>query len=147
MASFVYNEAKRAVAAGELDLNAHDMRVALLMTNTTADTQNDGIVTVGDLSTLDEMDGTNYSSPGKALANEAVNKDDPNDRAEFDADDVTWTALGNGTRQIAGALLYKFVTNITSSLPVAWIEFSSSTNPGGADFTLQWNSEGILQFS
>ena len=46
MASVFYNEAKRAIAAGEIDLNADDIRVQLLMTNTTADTQNDGVVNI-----------------------------------------------------------------------------------------------------
>ena len=149
MASVVYNEFKRASAAGEVDLDTggDDIRVALLMTNTTADTENDAIVTVANFTTLDEMDGSGYTSPGIALTNEAVNKDDTNDRAEFDADDVTWSSLGNGTRAVQGVLLYKFVTNLNSSLPIAFIEFSSNQNPGGSDFTVQWDAEGILQLS
>lgn len=145
MASFLYNEFKRASAAGELDLNAHDIRVLLVMTNTTVDTQNDGINFVNGFTTLDEMDGTNYAR--KTLANEAVNKDDANDRAEFDADDVVWTGLGNGTRQIQGALLFRFVTNDTDSVPIAFVEFLSTINPGGSDLTIQWNAEGVLQLN
>ena len=148
MASVVYNEFKRASAAGEIDLDTggDDIRIQLLMTNTTADTENDGIVNIYDFTTLDEMDGANYVV--KALANEVVNKDDTNDRAEFDADDVTYTALGNGTRAIQGALLYKHVDGTDANdLVIAFIEFSSTQNPGGRDFTIQWNSEGILQLS
>lgn len=147
MASVVYNEFKRASAAGEIDLDTggNDIRVALLMTNTTADTENDAKVYVGDFTTLDECDGANYVR--KALANEAVNKDDTNDRAEFDADDVTWTALGNGTRAIQGALIYKHVTNDTDSPIIAFVEFSATQNPGGSDFTVSWNAEGILQLT
>lgn len=148
MASVVYNEFKRASAAGEIDLDTggDDIRIQLLMTNTTADTENDGIVNINDFTTLDEMDGANYVV--KALANEVVNKDDTNDRAEFDADDVTYTALGNGTRAIQGALLYKHVDGTDANdLVIAFIEFSSTQNPGGSDFTIQWNSEGILQLS
>ena len=143
MATHVFNEAKRAILAGEIDLNAHDIRIALLMTNTTADTENDGIVNVDDFTTLDEFDGANYVR--KALTTEAVNKDDANDRAEFDADDVTWTALGAGTRSIAGILVFKFVTADTDNVPIAWLEFSSVKTPDGSDFTVQWNAEGILQ--
>jgi len=142
MATHMFNEAIRGIMAGEIDLNAHDIRVALLMTDTDADTANDGILTVDDLA-LDECDGANYVR--KALANEAVNKDDANDRAEFDADDVVWTALGNGTRQIQGALVYKHITDDTDSIPIAWIEYGSTVNPGGGDHTISWNAEGIVQ--
>lgn len=146
MASVIYNEFKRANAAGEIDLNADDIRIQLVMTNTTCDTENDAVVNIADFTTLDEMDGTNYVV--KALANEAVNKDDTNDRAEFDADDVTYTALGNGTRAVQGALVYKHVDGTDANdLVIAFIEFSSTQNPGGSDFTISWDAEGILQLT
>lgn len=143
MASQVYNEAKRAILAGEIDLNLDDIRVALVMTSTTIDTENDAKAFVADFTTLDEMDGANYVR--KALASEAVNKDDANDRAEFDAADVTWTALGAGTRAMQGILVYKHVTTDADSIPIAYVEFSANINADGSNFTVQWNAEGILQ--
>ena len=145
MASLVYNEFKRANAAGEIDLNAHDIRCALLMTNTTADTENDGIVNVDDFTTLDEFDGSGYSR--QALTNEAVNKDDANDRAEFDADDVAFGALGAGTRAVQGVLLYKHVTNDSDSVVIAFIQFSSNKTMDGSAFTVTWDAQGILQLA
>lgn len=145
MASHMFNKFKQLSANGTIDLDTDDIRVALCMTNTTADTENDGKVYVGDLTTLDEMDGANYVR--KALANEAVNLDDANDRAEFDADDVTWSSLGAGTRSIAGALLYKHVTNDADSPLIAWVEFAAPVTADGSNFTIQWNAEGILQFA
>lgn len=129
----VYNEAKRAIYAGEMDLNLDDMRVILVMTNTTIDTQNDGIVNTANFTTLDEMDGAGYAR--QALANEAVNKDDANDRAEFDADDVAFGALSNGTRQIQGWLIHEHITNDASSVPLASADFSGPINPGGSSLT------------
>ncbi len=143
MASHLFNVAKRKILRGELAFHTADMRVALLSTNTTADTQNDGISFIADLTTLDEFDGAGYVR--KALANEAVNLDDPNDRAEFDADNVTWSSLGAGTRSVQGLLLYVHVTNDADSIPVAWIEFASVKTPDGSDFTVNWDAEGILQ--
>ncbi len=143
MASFVYNEIKRALAEGEIDLGSggDDIRVALVMSNTTADTEDDADV-IDDFTTLDEYDGANYVR--KALANEAVAEDAGNDRAEFDADDVTWSALGAGTRQCVGAVLYKHVTDDTDSVPIAFIDLADFDGNGG-DVTVQWNAEGILQ--
>lgn len=145
MPSVVYNEFKRASAAGEIDLDADDIRIALMMTNTTVDTENSGITTLSDFTALDEDDGANYVR--KVLASEAVNKDDANNRAEFDADDVTWTALGNGTRAIQGVLVYKHVTDDTDSIPIAFVDFAADQNPGGSNFTISWNAEGILQLA
>ena len=146
MASQIYNEFKRANAAGEIDLNADDIRVALLMTNTTADTENDGMINLNDFTTLDEMDGAGYSR--QALVSEAVIKDDPNDRAEFDADDAVFSGMSNGTREIAGALIYKHVDGTDANdLVIACSEFPSTVNPGGGDVTVQWNAEGILQLT
>jgi hypothetical protein len=117
------------------------------MTNTTCDTENDGIATFANFTTIDKHDGANADN-AKALANEAVNLDDTNDRAEFDADDTTWTALGNGTRAIQGALIYKYVDGTdTNDIPIAFIDFAVAQNPGGSDFTITWNAEGILQLS
>ena len=104
MASVVYNQFKKYSADGTIDLDTDNVWAALVMTNTTADTENDGIEHVGDLTTLDESDGSGYVR--KALITKVVNLDDANDRAEFDADDITWTALGNGTRALQGVLLY-----------------------------------------
>lgn len=149
MATQVYNEYKRALLAGEVDMDTADVRVALLMTNTTADTENDGVTRVNGFTTLDEFDGANYSR--KALANELVRKDDANDRAEFDADDVIWTSLGVGTRDVEGVLvfLHNFdgVATPTDAnhLPVAFLDFAANKTPDGSDFTLQWDTEGILQ--
>ena len=141
--SHVYTPAKAKLLSADLDLNAHDIRLILCMSNTTADTDQDAEF-VGSITTLDEMDGANYVR--KALANEAVNTDNANNRGEFDADDVTWTALGAGTRQVAGVVIYRHVTNDADSSLIAYIDsggFPFSAN--GGDVTIAWNAEGILQ--
>lgn len=141
--SFVYTPAKKFLLNGGLDLDSQDMRVLLVMTNTTADTDQDA-GTISAFGTLDEMDGANYVR--KALANEAVNEDDPNNRAEFDADDVVWTSLGAGTRSMQGLVVFRFVTNDADSIPIAFIDsggFPVAAN--GLNFSVSWNAEGILQ--
>lgn len=140
--SFVYTPAKtRAMLAGLGSTG--DMRVLLAMTNTTLDTEEDD-ENIADTTTLDEMDGSGYVR--KALASEAVSEDTANNRAEFDADDVTWSSLGAGTRQMAAILLYKHVTNDADALNFAYIDSGGFPLAAtGADFTAQWNAEGIMQ--
>jgi len=85
---------------------------------------------------------------GGLRCNEAVNLDDGNDRAEFDADAVTWTALGVGTRTTAGVLVYKYVDGTDANdLPIAYVEFASPVTHDGTDFIIQWSAEGILQIA
>lgn len=146
MASLVYNNFMDLLLKGDIDMveGQDDLRVALLMSNTTADTEEE-VTLMNGFSTLDEMDGANYDR--KTLASQAVNLDGTNDRVEFDCEDLTWSSLGNGTRAVQGMLLLKHVTNDTDSIPLAFIEFSSTQNPGGSDFTVQINAEGLLQFA
>lgn len=146
MASFVYNEAKRAFAEGEIDLGSGGatLRLALVMTNTTADTEDD-VNNMGAFSTLDDYDGSGYSRA--TIDSQVVNEDAANNRAEFDAADEVFSTIGAGTRSIEGAILYKFVTNDAGSTPIAWIDDFTNFNGNGGNITFQWNAEGILQFT
>lgn len=145
MASLVYTPIKAELLRGDLDLEVHDIRFLLVMTNTTADTDQD-VEFVSGIGTLDEMDGANYVR--KALAAEAVSQDDPNNRGEFTSSAVTWTALGNGTRQLEGVLMFRFVTNDADSPNIAFIDPTGwPLNPGGADLTVTPNAEGLLQLT
>lgn len=145
MANFTYTHAKHLLLTGALNLATADMRVCLVMTNTTADTEKD-VSTFAGFTTLDEYDGANYTTPGAALTGEAVTQDDANDRSEFDANDATFTALGVGTRQCQGAIVYAFVSNLNASIPIAWIDTGGFPFTGnGSNVTIQWNAEGIVQ--
>ena len=145
MANFVYNEAKRALLAGELDFDApDDFRVLLVMTNTTADTEDD-VDTVDDFTTLDELDDGSYAR--QALAGDSLAEDAGNDRAEYDANDSEFTYAGDGTRDTQAAVVIKHVTDDTDSVPIAYIDtggFPVSSSQVGT-VTITWNAEGILQ--
>lgn len=142
--SFIYNHLKHIQGqAANVDWVNDDIRVALVMSNTTADTEDDKTL-MNAFTTLDEMDGAGYARG--ALANEAWAKDVANNRSEFDADDLVFTSVSAGTRQVVGALLYKHVTNDTDSIPLAYINGTGFPfDPGGGNITFQWNAEGIVQ--
>lgn len=146
MASFVYTNAKRALLAGELDLNAHDIRAMLVMTNTTADTEKD-VTTVDAITTLDEFDGTGYTRQG--LTGKTFVADDANDRGEFTADDIVFTNVSAGTRSIAGLVLYRHITDDTDAVPIAYIDSANGIDfpitPNGGDLRFIANAEGLVQ--
>jgi hypothetical protein len=143
VASFVYEKALTKILNATLDLDGHDIRLLLVGTTTTAHTETEKEF-VGSFTTLGEFSGTGYAR--KTLTGEAVNEDLPNSRAEFDADDVTWTALGGGT--VKGAVLYRFVTSDADSPVIAYIDTGGFPHvANGSDLTIQWNVEGILQLA
>ena len=144
MASHGFQYAYGQYLQGAIDLVNDDIRIVPCMTNTTVDTERDAKDMVSDFTTLDEFDGSGYSTGGQALDSQAVNIDDANDRAEFDAADEAAT-LGAGTRSIQGNLLIKFDTSLNNSVPLHWIEYASNKTPDGSTFTVQFNAEGILQ--
>lgn len=146
MANIVYDNAKRALLAGEIDLNADDIRCLLVMTNTTADTEK-AKLTISGFTTLDEMDGSGYSR--QALTGEAVAVDGTNNRGEFTASDITFQNVSAGTRSVAGAILYQFITNDTDSVPIAYIDTAGSLafplSPNGGSIIIAANAEGLIQ--
>lgn len=141
MASHVFTPALARLVSASLN----DLRVMLLMTNTTADTEVDAD-TLDEITTHDEMDGSGYAI--EALTSEAVNVDTGNDRAEVDADDATFAAMSNGTRQIQGWLLYQHIDGTDANdQAVMYADFSGNINPGGSALTITFDSEGIIQIA
>lgn len=147
MANAFYNQAKADLLNGDLDLAADDVRVLLLDAagaySFDADDQFVADLTPGS----NEFSDTNYVR--KALTGEAVSQDDANDRAEFSADDVTWTALG-GTDEVGAIVIYKHVTNDADSRLIAFIDTTVPPLPHqttGDDFGVAWDAQGIFQLS
>ena len=150
MANFTFTEALEELPKGTIDYasGGDDIRVMLVMSNTTADVQGAGGVDAATISAFtdpDEYDGANYVR--KALANETVTKDSTNDKGVFDADDVTWAALGVGTRQAQAAVIYKHVTNDADSIPLHYVDTGGFPFSGnGSDVTLQFAAAGVVLF-
>lgn len=141
--SFTYNKFKFELASGNVDLDAADLRVALCMTNTTADTEED-VDFLSGFTTLDECDGANYARVD--LANVGLTRDDTNDVSFVDADDAVFSNLGAGTRQNQGALVHLHVTDDDDSFPAFWIDTGGFPFDGtGSNNTIQWAAGGIAE--
>ena len=95
---------------------------------------------------------TNYTARGNAieLASKAIARDDTNDRSEFDADDLVYTAIGNGTNatfdQIVVAREQDAGATDANTELLAHTTVSSTTTNGG-NVTLVFNAEGLLQLT
>lgn len=99
----------------------------------------------------EEVSGTGYvggfgGSGRKALATKTLTEDDANDRAVFDALDITWTAPNGFT--VDAAIIIEERTTDADSLLVMYIDTASPGFPvtmDGTDFKITWNSLGISE--
>lgn len=143
MAQFWYTGAKLKLAKGDLDFDTADIRIKLVMTNTTADTDQDATSLSG-ITTIDEYNGSGYTEID--LASVAVAADNANDRAEIDYADGTFgSAVGAGSRNWQGLLIYCRVDGTAANdFPVAFIDVTQANGNGGA-VNVTINAEGLLQ--
>ena len=62
------------------------------------------------------------------------------------ANATVWTALGPGSGNAVGALIYKHVTNDADSPVLAYYDDGGFPKPAtGSDFTVTWSAEGFFQ--
>jgi len=112
----------------------------LIMTNNTSEDQNPSPEFETGITTLDEMDGSGYVTKTvtvtPTLSGQVV---------KLDFADQTWTALGAGTRNVAGfALFYNSggTDTATSNRLVMTNRASNARAATGADFDLKLNASG-----
>ena len=146
----VYNKAKEMLLNGQLNLLNDTIKVMLVDSSYTPNPDDDYVGTSG--AATAEVSGTGYvgghgGAGRKVLTNKVVVEDDTNDRAYFDADDVTWTSIDVGSIQ-AAILIKEGAVDDSTSLLIAYIDqggFPVTTN--GGDLTIQWDAGGILHLS
>ena len=147
MANFTYDHAKFLAGSAGLNLTTADLRILLLMSNTTADTEKDK-ATVSAFTTLDEYDGSGYSAGGIPFTGELLTEDNVGHKAVLDADNVTFTAIGAGTRSCVGALVIAYSGSVAASVPVAYFDTGGFPFVGnGSNVTFQVNAAGLLNIS
>lgn len=153
MADFVYNQAATEILDSSQDLLANTIKVGLSSSTHVPNRDDDHADEAGADDFIDgELSGTGYvaghaGSGRLTLASKTVTVDKVNDRAEFDAADVTWTGIDAGTAAQA-TLLHEAGADDTTTNVIANIDsggFPITTN--GGDLTIQWNAEGIIQAS
>lgn len=142
MANFAYTKFKFEIGNG-LTMSSTDFRVILVMTTSTAGTEEDTDFISG-FTTLDEYDGANYARDD--IGTISWTRDNTNDLAFLNGDDSVFTNLGAGTTNCIGAIVYVHVTNDADSWPAFWVDTGGFPfNGTGSNNTIQWNSGGIAQ--
>jgi hypothetical protein len=139
MAVIVSNYLKVKILNGEVQLKNHDIRLLLVTSSFNGTAAHEFISSIP---VLGELTGAGYVR--KQLLNRQINLDLANNRAEFDADDITWVGINAGVA--AGFVLYRYVTNDADSPFILYSSeggFPFSTN--GGDLTITFSLEGVIQ--
>jgi len=132
-----FNFGKKDFLDGNIDLVNDTIKLALINGTPNIDTWED----FADVAT--EIVASGYTAGGETLGTKAVAVDTTNDRAEFDAADVTWTSLATAT--ISDAILYRDSGVAATSTLSAHMEIT--TNSNGNNYTISFNAEGVFALS
>lgn len=137
MANVIYNAFKKNIMNGGIDLDSDTIKVALVTSS-----YSPNIDTHEDMADVtNEVTGTGYTAGGASLANKAVTADTTGDKGVFDADDVTWSS---STITARGAVLYKSTGVAANDLLIMYVDFGSDKVSSSGNFTITWDSAGIL---
>jgi hypothetical protein len=147
MANAVFNKGLEEIAKALTDLDGSDLRVLLVKSTYTF---NKDHLTVDDGSANDpashELTVGGYAR--QALANKTVTRDDTNDFAYLDADDVPFGALATG-ETIGGVVLFRHTGTDTTAPLIAFYDVTD-TPTNGAAVTHQWATPangGVLKLA
>ena len=136
----VVNNFKEQLLLKTIDCDSDTFKVALY-SDAYATSQIDGAAPA--YSTTNEIVAANYTAGGQSIGTPVVSQDDTNDWAKWDDDgtDVSWTSLATAT--IQRAVLYDDTT-ATKWLCIIW---EIATNSNGGNYTLAFNTNGMLTLS
>jgi len=136
----VTNYAKSQLMLGVFDLDSDTIKVALLTSSHTDDPDNQMYF---DDVNANEVSGTGYTAGGQALSNKHVSRDNTNDLAKFDADDVEWSSIT--ASNVRYACVYKDTGNDATSPILCIIDFGTTYNPSGGKLKIIWGTDGIFR--
>jgi len=147
MGSTLYRHYKKMALSGAINLITDNIYCMLVSGN--HDPSLSTYLThriTGDL-TNKEVVGQGYLRGGVLLSSKVVGEGSPAQTAEayFDAADVSWS---NSTITASGAILWR--SGSASHLDahvIAWIDFGADQPSSNGLFSIQWNSEGIINWN
>jgi len=137
--SVVMKNYKKLLFQGNIDMDSNTFYVSLLNgTSAIATSAFESMISFS-AAQIYETSGTGYTANGIALTANDISLN--GSTAIWDCLDVTWS---NSTISSDGCVIYRLVTNANDSPLVCYLSFSGVQSSTNGDFTLQWNSLGIL---
>ena len=128
MASAMYNNARQAFMDGLIDLNTNTIKVRAV-----ADEDYTYTATHTAMTSVTKYTGsTDYTLTSPTIVD-----------GVFDAADASpaFSALAvDGTKDIDGLVIFKFVTDDAGSTPILYIDLGTAVRPNGGNINITWDS-------
>lgn len=141
----IYNEAKKYIGNGTINLGSGNFRLALV---TSASNFATLTLSVWNSITNEVTSVTNsYSSSGKALAGRAWTVGSSAKAYMLDFNDVVFTGSGNAISNIKAAIIYLSAASTASRKLLCYASLTSSqfTLASGNTLTIQFATTGVFQ--
>lgn len=140
----LYNAFKRDVMLGQYNLSSDTIKVALMSASYAPDIDAHTHFHHVSGAEVSQFGATGYTAGGATLANKTVTVDNTDDEGVFDADDVTFASSTITARY---AIFYKSTGTASTSGLIAYVDFGSNQSSSNGNFSLQFNSEGIINLN
>ena len=135
MADIVYNKFLHNLFTKKIDLEGDTLKLMLLEDTYTPDKDHN---IYSDVSGYQVLSGSGYTTGGEILTGATVTENDSGNNSSFDGDNITWASL---TKSFRYAILYD---NTLTDKDLIFCLDCGSQNVEGVDFTMFWDSDGIL---
>lgn len=141
----IYNEAKKYLLTGDIDLNAATLRLGLYTSASNAAT---ATLSRHDQVTSEVTESNGYSSSGKALTYTFTVGASASEY-RFDATAVVWTATGGSIANIKYAVLFQEGASAGARKLLAYSQLSTAqfTVTIGNTFTISTPANGIFELN
>lgn len=138
--STIYPHVLKHLQLGAINLEGHDIRVALLKASYSPGAHEYW----SDVSTH-EVSGAGYQAGGKSLANKSVTVNTTTGVATFDADDVNWA---DSTITARYAVIYNNTPEQSDQKQlICIIDFGEDKISTSGNFTIEWDANGIFRLT
>jgi hypothetical protein len=143
VANVIYNSFFGRLMSGEIDLSDGGDTLNVVLVTSSYSPNIDTHTQYSHIT--NQVEGTGYTAGGKTLENQDVTVDTADDKAVFDADNVTWA---DSTITAKGAVIYKYIDDSgdpddTSPL-IAYLDFTTDKSSVEGNFTLNFDEDGII---
>ena len=140
MANYVYNNFKKLAFSGAINLVTGVVKMALC-SGTYTFSHNHTVT--GNITDEIYLANGNYRKGGNLIANTNVTIDAVDNEAVLSGDSVVYTGLTNSLQY---GILYISGGNAATSYLIGQVDFGAQTL-SSSDFTVNWNSEGIINLT
>jgi len=139
MASKLVNTAFKKFMDGDIDLLADTIKLMLVKTTHTPNIDTEEFI--DDVSADEVTPSGDYSAGGVALGTKTTTVNTTNDRCEFGAANVTFTAVDFSAQY---AYIYKDTGTPATSPIIGYVDFGSDKNSDGGNFVITWTGGKIF---